>query len=103
MKLSVMNAFCDEPTERQKRSAREVLLLPLHEDVRDVVGMVARAFHRGGIDAARRRAALLDEDAGHDAVSTTPSCALRVERGLEDVVGGRTIEAVLKIVLRASR
>src|SRR5438093_82729 len=62
--------------------------------------MVARAFHGGGIDAAGRRPALLDEDARpHDAVPPRRRCALRVERGLEDVVGGRTIEAVLEIVL----
>src|SRR5262249_352836 len=61
--------------------------------------MVARALHGRGIDAARRRAALLDQDSrSDDAIPPRGRRALRVERRSEDVVGGRTIEAVLQVV-----
>src|SRR5437899_2638178 len=63
--------------------------------------MVARAFHGGGIDAAGRRPALLDEDARpHDAVPPRRRCAMRVERGLEDVAA--PAEARLRVAFLAS-
>src|SRR6266850_4898292 len=88
----------DGPPEADRHA--EVLLHPFDADVRDVVGMIARALDGGGIDGALRRAALLDEDAGpDDAVPPGDGLAARVERSLEDVVRRRAIEAMLDVVL----
>src|SRR5438874_5114737 len=62
--------------------------------------MVARTLDGGGIDGALGRPALLDEDAGtHDAVPPCDGLAIGVERGPEDVVRRRAVEAVLDVVL----
>ena len=102
----VHEALDDEPVLRGTDRAPEaegdpvVLLHPLHPHVRNVVGHVARAFHRGRVNGSCLHAALLNQDAGADhAIPPRHRLAFVVEGGLEDVVGRGTVEAVLEIVL----